>query len=136
MLDARRHGAGAAGTRPGKGFWPSLGAAALLAACSAVALADDAPKQAPHAPVAKKLVLAKRPLDLSAPPINHILTPEQVRALVADQDDQDDENGPPEDVMVEKAHIEQPIPGGLVSIPWALLHPLQAWRIFAPVTDD
>jgi hypothetical protein len=114
--------------------WPSVAAAAVLALGSLGAFADDAPQAAPHAAAVKKAVPAMRPLDLSAPPIDHVLTREQVQALTSDQDD--DANPPVDDVMVERAHVQQPVPGGIVAIPWALLHPLQAWRIFAPLTDD
>lgn len=60
------------------------------------------------------------------------MTPEQVQALVTEPD-----TPPPEDVTVETTHYETPVPRGqLRAIPWAILHPLQAWRIFAPVTDQ
>jgi len=114
-----------------------LATAALLAAGSATAFADD-PPQAPqpprHATAAKPAPAAKRALDLHAPPVDHVLTRAEMQSLVAEPDD---ENAPPpDDVTVSGAHLVEPIPGGVMAIPWALLHPLEAWRIFAPVTGD
>lgn len=114
-----------------------LSTAALLAAGSAGALADDPPqppKPPHHATAASAAPAPKRALDLSAPPVNHVLTRAEMQSLVAEPED---ENAPPpDDVTVSGAHLVEPIPGGVMAIPWALLHPLEAWRIFAPVTGD
>ncbi len=73
-----------------------------------------------------------RPLDLSAPPINHVMTPEQVQALIAEPEDSE-----PADVMVEDTRYQAPVPRGQIqALTWALVHPLEAWRIFTPVTDQ
>jgi hypothetical protein len=75
---------------------------------------------------------ARPPLDLSAPPMSHLMTPEQVQALIGEPDDPE-----PEEVMVEQGRYQDPVPQGQIpALAWALLHPLQAWRIFAPVTDQ
>ncbi|MGH8218182.1 MAG: hypothetical protein ACREUT_06400 [Steroidobacteraceae bacterium] len=77
-------------------------------------------------------VPAGPPPDLSAPPINHVMTPEQVHALISTPEAQG-----PEDVMVEEGRYEAPVPQGQIrALAWALLHPLEAWRIFTPVTDE
>jgi len=76
--------------------------------------------------------LVGRPLDLAAPPISHVMTREQVQTLLASE-------GPevPEDVMVERGRYQAPVPQGQIrAIAWALVHPLQAWRIFTPITDQ
>ena len=76
--------------------------------------------------------MPRRPLDLTAPPINHVMTPEQVQALIAEPED-----STPEDVMVEQSRYQAPVPRGQVqALTWALMHPLEAWRIFTPVTDQ
>jgi hypothetical protein len=76
---------------------------------------------------------SSRPLDLSAPPISHVMTREQVQELTAEHD----EPVPAEDVMIESPHYEAPVPRGQIrALSWALLHPLEAWRILAPVTDQ
>lgn len=36
-------------------------------------------------------------------------------------------------VQVEGTRPEVYVPGGIVSLPWAVMHPTQAWRIFMPV---
>lgn len=75
---------------------------------------------------------ARRPLDLSAPPVSHVMTPEQVQELI----EQPDDNGP-EEVTVQEHRYEAPVPRGQIrALAWALMHPLQAWRIFTPVTDQ
>ena len=91
---------------------------------------DQTPRTNPQPP--GKRALAARPLDLSAPPISHVMTREQVQALIAEPDD-----SAPEDVMVEENRYQAPVPRGQIqALTWALVHPLQAWRIFTPVTDE
>ena len=73
-----------------------------------------------------------RPLDLSAPPISHVMTREQVQTLLASEQPE-----VPEDVTVEGGRYQAPVPQGQIrAIAWALVHPLQAWRIFTPITDQ
>ncbi len=143
--------------RPGTGMprWPSMVVVAVLAGWSAGTLAQEAAQPAAAAPAAKaatrartvpatkpgaakkapalKSAAANQPLDLNAPPIKHVLTPEQVQSFLAEAD----ENAPPpEDVTVDQPHYAEPVPAGaFAALPWALLHPLEAWRIFAPITD-
>ncbi len=119
-------------------------AAAALVVWSVAALADDAPQPAaattahqaePNA-AAKHAAAgaAGHPLDLSAPPVKHVLTPEQVQSLTAEQPDED--GNPPDDVTVNRERYLDPVPTGTFrALPWALLHPLDAWRIFTPITD-
>ena len=91
---------------------------------------DHAPRAISQPP--GKRALAARPLDLSAPPISHVMTPEQVQALIAEPADSE-----PEDVMVEENRYQAPVPRGQIqALTWALVHPFQAWRIFTPVTDE
>lgn len=73
-----------------------------------------------------------RPLDLSAPPVSHVMTPEQVQALIQQPDEDETQ-----EVMVERERYQSPVPRGQVrALAWALMHPLEAWRIFTPVTDE
>ncbi|HUN25801.1 MAG TPA: hypothetical protein VMU67_05780 [Steroidobacteraceae bacterium] len=100
-------------------------ALALLAAGSVAIARADPPATAAAQPPAK--------LNLDAPPINHVLSPSQIETLTADHDD----DPPPEEVTVESRHYRDPVPlGQLRALPWALMHPTQAWRIFTPITDD
>jgi hypothetical protein len=131
--------------------WVSFTAATVVAlgwaAWSHTASADDPPPK-PTADAARsassaakpkavgdKRAVAQRPLDLDAPPINHVLTPQQVRTFVEEPQDQDD-GAPADDVTVASPHYLEPVPNGAFgALPWALMHPLQAWRIFTPITN-
>jgi hypothetical protein len=102
-----------------------LAGVVLLAAGSALALADD---QAPAASNGTKPAL-----DLDPPPIELVFTPQQIEDLTAEHQDE------PmlEDVTVTKPVYEAPIPVGTFrALPWALMHPLQAWKILMPISDD
>ena len=69
-----------------------------------------------------------RALDLRTPPIDHVMSRSQI-AVMANADVE-----MPVDIMVERAHykVEPPV-GFFRSIPWAVTHPLSAWRVLAPV---
>jgi hypothetical protein len=72
-----------------------------------------------------------RTLDLSLPPLRLVLTPQQLTELTAPSDD----DGPLQDVTVSTPAYVAPVPTGQVrALTWALMHPLDAWRIFAPIT--
>ncbi len=103
-----------------------LAAATLLVAGSALAWAG----QGASAPASGATA---HPLDLSPPPLYLVLTPEQIEALTTD-----DQDAPLiEEVTVRKPDYESPIPvGPFRALPWALLHPLEAWKIIMPITDD
>jgi hypothetical protein len=128
---------------------PLLLLTALAGTAGVAAWADDPPKaaatgQAPanQAPAAQAQPATDRqapsahapsdrkPLDLSAPPINHVLSSEQVQAMVTEHDEE------PDMVSVETEYPQIEVPQGqLRALPWAFMHPLEAWRIFTPVTD-
>jgi hypothetical protein len=92
---------------------------------------SDQPRRAVSRPPGQRQPVA-RALDLSAPPISHVMTPEQVQALIGEPED-----SAPEDVMVEEERYQAPVPRGQIqALTWALVHPLEAWRIFTPVTDQ
>jgi hypothetical protein len=106
---------------------PTLLLAALTMAASGWVLADTV-----TSPAATPSVSA--PLDLKAPPVEHVLSSTEVRSLL-DAPDADDAQAP-EDVRVESEHYRAPVPYGFFrAVPWAIMHPLQAWRIFTPITD-
>lgn len=74
-----------------------------------------------------------RTLDLSLPPLRLVLTPQQLTESTAPADD----DGPLQDVTVSTPAYVTPVPTGQVrALTWALMHPLDAWRIFAPITGD
>jgi hypothetical protein len=68
-------------------------------------------------------------LDLKAPDVRRVVPAIQLNAPpeeeVVDIEDQQ--------VQVEGTRPEVYIPGGIASLPWAVMHPAQAWRIFLPV---
>jgi len=77
---------------------------------------DDAPAKAQTAS-----------LDLKAPDIRRVVPEIQ---LHGDDETVDIEE---QQVQVEGTRPEVYVPGGLASLPWAVMHPAQAWRIFLPV---
>ena len=102
--------------RPACGAW----LLAILLASSMAAAADG--------PKAPNNVRSAR-LDLSAPPLNHVLSSRQIAALgsaVAET--------LPETVTVRGPRGTVACCGTFIALPWALTHPRSAWRIFTPVT--
>jgi hypothetical protein len=80
---------------------------------------------------------ASRPsLDLRAPAIEDILTPQQIAAALAST-----REGNIEEIEVEGARMQAPLFSpevwlGIAAPFWALVHPTQAWRIFLPIPTD
>jgi hypothetical protein len=67
--------------------------------------------------------------DLRAPPITHVLTAAEIQTLTIDRDEE-----PPPDVNVETDRYRAPVPVGFFrALPWAIMHPTQAWRVLTPV---
>jgi len=116
---------------------PSVAIGAWLLAgtlAASVALADNPPPgPAPGhaAPKAPAPAAAKRGLDLNAPRVEHVLRRADLQSMVTDHDMPVDD-----DVRVEKPRYSVEVPVGFFrAVPWALLHPTQAWRVFTPVTE-
>jgi hypothetical protein len=66
-------------------------------------------------------------LDLKAPDIRRVVPAIQLHAPDEPVDIEEQQ------VQVEGTRPEVYVPGGLASLPWAVMHPTQAWRIFVPV---
>ena len=64
-------------------------------------------------------------LDLKAPDVRSVAPP----ILLTDPDETVEE----QQVEVQGTRPEVYVPGGIASLPWAVVHPTQAWRIFLPV---
>jgi hypothetical protein len=100
---------------------------------SASPAAASAPaKAAPYAP--KQASTAQRStMDLQAPPLSHIYSRQQLQYILAiDNSDVDDA----EEVSVKGEKYLMPVPKSqFQAIPWALMHPTQAWRVFTPVEE-
>jgi hypothetical protein len=71
-------------------------------------------------------------LDLRAPEISRVFTPAQLSEKLQDPDEQ---YAVTETVQVEGERQLAPVSVGLMAIPWAIIHPTQAWRILMPVQD-
>jgi hypothetical protein len=74
---------------------------------------------------------AKKSLDLKAPAINRVFTRDEIAAYMAKPDEVDQDVVTTVDVEGDM-HERVNVPSGIMSLPWAIRHPTQAWRIFAP----
>ncbi|HEU4654499.1 MAG TPA: hypothetical protein VFS47_10960 [Steroidobacteraceae bacterium] len=77
-------------------------------------------------------------LNLRAPDIHDVLTPQQISSVIAATHDPDQDS---ETVQVQgfrgTSAPRTPVAwSGLAAPFWALLHPANAWRIFAPLPPD
>jgi hypothetical protein len=70
------------------------------------------------------------PLDLRAPDIHRIVPEVQLREPLAEPQEAEELQ---EQVQVQGSRPEIDLPIGIASLPWAVMHPTQAWRIFLPV---
>ena len=100
--------------------------AAGLTLVNADSLADDAATATPP----------PKPLDLRPPQITRLYTPRQLENLIARMEAKNIE-----EIEVEGARIPPPtftprVWPGIAAPFWALFHPTQAWRIFAPIAPD
>lgn len=66
-------------------------------------------------------------LDLKAPDVRLVVPAIQLQAPDETVDIEEQQ------VQVQGTRPEVYVPGGIVSLPWAVMHPTQAWRIFMPV---
>ena len=66
-------------------------------------------------------------LDLKAPDIRQVVSEVELRQPT-------EETQEVQQVQVESTRPDEVyVPGGIASLPWAVMHPTQAWRIFLPV---
>ena len=72
-------------------------------------------------------------LDLKAPDIRRVVSEATLNEPLPDEYELRQEQ---EQVEVEGTRPEVYVPGGLMTIPWAVMHPTQAWRIFLPVSPS
>ena len=66
-------------------------------------------------------------LNLKAPDIRRVVPAIQLHAPDEPVDIEEQQ------VQVQATRPEVYVPGGIASLPWAVMHPTQAWRIFMPV---
>jgi hypothetical protein len=96
------------------------------------AASSAARKAATHAP--KQASPAQRStMDLQAPPLSHIYPRQQLQYILAiDNSEVDDA----QEVSVKGEKYLMPVPKSqFQAIPWALMHPTEAWRVFTPIEE-
>jgi hypothetical protein len=71
-------------------------------------------------------------LDLRAPALTRVFSEAELQQKLDDPDEQIHE---PATVQVQGERQLTPVSVGLMAIPWAIVHPTQAWRIFMPVPE-
>jgi len=80
---------------------------------------------------------ARKSMDLRTPPLNHIYSSSALRYILAPDEASTDSAT---EVRVKSAKYVVKVPGTpgnqLQAIPWALLHPTQAWRVFTPLQEE
>jgi hypothetical protein len=69
-------------------------------------------------------------LDIQAPDIRRIVSEEELRQRLEEPAEIEESQA---QVQVEGTRPEVYVPGGIASLPWAVMHPTQAWRILLPV---
>jgi len=114
----------------------------LISLAFAVAIpaawADD-PVAAPTATPTKFTVTATdstqvphlmKVLDLKSPDIHDVMSADEIAAVLPNPEENELD---PETVAVHGAVPAPYVPGGFAAIYWGLTHPLQSWRVLAPV---
>lgn len=109
---------------------------ALLIATAGLAVAGAASADDEAAADSGAASAPAKPLDLRPPDITKLITSEQLAQLLEKLDDENIE-----EVEVEGAKVPPPtftprVWPAIAAPFWALLHPTQAWRIFAPIPPD
>ncbi len=113
-----------------RGIPSSIGFVVVMFMCMTIHAAEQEPKLA-----GQEVSPPKKPLDLKAPDITKILSADELDRLVKGTVDANFD-----EVKVEGARDLVPdtpvVWPGLLAPFWALAHPTQAWRIFAPLPSD
>lgn len=69
-------------------------------------------------------------MNLQAPSVHQVFAPEDLQQKLPDPDEQYVYQ---ETVEVEGTRQAPDVPPGIMALPWAVMHPTQAWRILLPV---
>lgn len=105
---------------------------ALLALYCVAACAEESPMNA----TAVAAESERNRLDLRAPDIDELLTPQQIADMLADTLRQSIEEVEVEGVRARALPSTPDVWLGILAPFWALLNPTQAWRILAPIPPD
>jgi hypothetical protein len=83
-----------------------------------------------RAPAAAANEPARAALDLRAPDIHRVFSADELQQVIEEPDDVIYRT---ETVQVEGERPLNPVSIGIMAIPWAIMHPTQAWRILMPM---
>jgi hypothetical protein len=111
--------------------------AAASAACGVVEAADPPARRPPATATATAPAPAKstKPLDLRVGNFRKYMMPKDYRAAIGQPDaDKDTVVVEGQRVLVPMEHIEN-VPPGLGAFWYAAKHPLNSWRLFAPMVN-
>jgi hypothetical protein len=71
-----------------------------------------------------------RVLDIKAPDIHQVMSAEQIAAAIPNPEDSEIDP----DTVAVRGEVPAPyVPGGFAALYWAATHPIDSWRILAPV---
>jgi hypothetical protein len=101
-----------------------------LAATIPAAWAGDAPKFRVPVQDSSQPPRPVHVLDLKAPDIHDVMSADEIAAALPDSDE---DYGGPETVQVRGVVPVPYVPGGFAALYWAVTHPIESWRILAPV---
>ena len=101
-----------------------------IAAAIPAAWADDAPKFSVAAQDSSQPPRVVHVLDLKAPDIHDVMSADEIAAALPVEET---EIVDPETVQVHGEIPAPYVPGGFAALYWGITHPLQSWRILAPV---
>jgi hypothetical protein len=105
----------------------------LLAFTAAIpaAWADDPPPRFSATAQESAPPRLLRVLDLKAPDIKDVMSADEIAAALPNPDETELDG--PETVQVRGAVPAPYVPGGFAALYWAVTHPIQSWRVIAPV---
>jgi hypothetical protein len=107
----------------------------VLAAAIPAAWATDPPKAADPPKISAPAQTSSKPptprvLDVKPPDIHKVMSAQQIAAAIPNPDDSEVEA---ETVAVRGETPAPYVPGGFAALYWAATHPVDSWRILAPV---
>ena len=107
-------------------------AAIAVTASAQGTLADYQRGQAMQAKAREQLLdRLVKVLDLKSPDIHDVMSADEIAAALPNPDETELDG--PETVQVHGAVPAPYVPGGFAALYWAVTHPLQSWRVLAPV---
>ena len=72
-----------------------------------------------------------RVLDLKAPDIHDVMSADEIAAALPEPDETEFDR--PRNSASPRCGAAPYVPGGFAAIYWGLTHPMQSWRVLAPV---